>query len=51
MSDPRFTQPWHGVPREQISWSPAIEPEHVPMLGDSPSDAPVTGTGQEIALT
>lgn len=27
MSDPRFTQPWHGVPREQISWYPTIEPE------------------------
>jgi len=27
MSDPRFTQPWHGVPREQIDWSPTIEPE------------------------
>ena len=27
MSDPRFTQPWHGVPREQISWAPTIEPE------------------------
>jgi len=27
MSDPRFTQPWHGVPREAISWYPTIEPE------------------------
>jgi CDP-4-dehydro-6-deoxyglucose reductase len=27
MSDPRFTQPWHGVPRDQISWFPTIEPE------------------------
>lgn len=27
MADPRFTQPWHGVPREAISWFPTIEPE------------------------
>ena len=27
MADPRFTQPWHGVPREAISWYPTIEPE------------------------
>ena len=27
MSDPHFAQPWHGVPREQISWSPTIEAE------------------------
>ena len=27
LSDPRFTQPWHGVPREQIDWAPTIEPE------------------------
>ena len=24
MPDPKFTKPWHGVPREQIKWNPAI---------------------------
>lgn len=24
MSDPRFTQPWHGVPRQEINWHPVI---------------------------
>lgn len=27
MSDPRFTQPWHDVPRDEIRWFPTIEPE------------------------
>lgn len=27
MSDSRFVQPWHGMPRERIAWSPAIESE------------------------
>jgi len=27
MADPQFTQPWHGVPREKITWYPTIEPE------------------------
>ena len=27
MSGTRFTQPWHGVPREQIGWDSAVEPE------------------------
>jgi CDP-4-dehydro-6-deoxyglucose reductase len=25
MPDPRFTKPWHGVPREQIPWHPTID--------------------------
>lgn len=24
MPDPKFTKPWHGVPREAIHWNPAI---------------------------
>lgn len=24
MPDPKFTKPWHGVPREQISWNPTV---------------------------
>ncbi|TAK84612.1 MAG: 4Fe-4S dicluster domain-containing protein [Betaproteobacteria bacterium] len=24
MPDPRFTKPWHGVPREQIHWNPTV---------------------------
>jgi CDP-4-dehydro-6-deoxyglucose reductase len=27
MPDPKFTKPWHGVPREQIHWNPAIVQE------------------------
>ena len=25
MPDPKFTQPWHGVPRDQIDWHPIID--------------------------
>jgi CDP-4-dehydro-6-deoxyglucose reductase len=25
--DPKFTQPWHGVPRQEITWQPSIEPD------------------------
>lgn len=24
MPDPKFTKPWHGVPRDQIAWNPSI---------------------------
>lgn len=24
MSDPRFQQPWHGIPRGEIAWSPTV---------------------------
>ena len=24
MPDPRFTKPWHGVPREEIHWNPTV---------------------------
>jgi CDP-4-dehydro-6-deoxyglucose reductase len=24
MPDPKFTKPWHGVPREDIQWNPTI---------------------------
>jgi CDP-4-dehydro-6-deoxyglucose reductase, E3 len=24
MPDPRYTKPWHGVPREQILWNPSV---------------------------
>lgn len=24
MPDPKFTKPWHGVPREQIEWNPTV---------------------------
>jgi CDP-4-dehydro-6-deoxyglucose reductase len=24
MPDPKFTKPWHGVPREQIDWHPTV---------------------------
>lgn len=24
MPDPRYTKPWHGVPREQIHWNPSV---------------------------
>jgi CDP-4-dehydro-6-deoxyglucose reductase len=24
MPDPKFMKPWHGVPREQISWNPTV---------------------------
>jgi len=24
MPDPKFTKPWHGVPREQIQWNPTV---------------------------
>jgi CDP-4-dehydro-6-deoxyglucose reductase len=27
MPDPKFTKPWHGVPREQIDWHPAVNEE------------------------
>lgn len=27
MSDPRFTQPWHGIPREEINWHPIVNPD------------------------
>jgi len=25
MPDPRLTQPWHGVPREEIDWRPVVD--------------------------
>jgi CDP-4-dehydro-6-deoxyglucose reductase len=25
MPDPKFTKPWHGVPREAIDWHPAVD--------------------------
>jgi CDP-4-dehydro-6-deoxyglucose reductase len=25
MSDPKFTKPWHGIPREQIEWHPIVD--------------------------
>ena len=25
MPNPQFTKPWHGVPREQIEWHPAVD--------------------------
>ena len=25
-TDPRFTQPWHGVPRAEVDWHPTIDP-------------------------
>lgn len=25
MPDPRFTGPWHGVPREEIDWHPSVD--------------------------
>jgi hypothetical protein len=25
MSDPKFAEPWHGVPREQIDWHPRVD--------------------------
>ena len=27
MPDPKYTKPWHGVPREQIHWNPTIVEE------------------------
>ena len=27
MSDPRFTMPWHGIPRDQITWHPVVNTE------------------------
>ena len=24
MPDPKYTKPWHGVPREQINWNPTV---------------------------
>ncbi len=27
MPDPKFAKPWHGVPRDQISWNPAVDRE------------------------
>jgi len=27
MSSPQFTQPWHGIARDQITWHPVINPE------------------------
>jgi len=24
MPDPKFTRPWHGVPREEIEWHPTV---------------------------
>jgi len=27
MSSPQFTQPWHGIPRDQITLHPVINPE------------------------
>jgi len=25
MPDPKFTQPWHGVPRDEIDWRPVVD--------------------------
>ena len=25
MPDPKFTQPWHGVPRDEINWYPKLD--------------------------
>jgi len=25
MPDPRFTKPWHGIPREEIPWHPTVD--------------------------
>jgi len=25
MPDPKFTQPWHGVPRDEIDWHPTVD--------------------------
>ena len=25
MPDPKFTQPWHGVPRDEINWHPSVD--------------------------
>jgi CDP-4-dehydro-6-deoxyglucose reductase len=25
MPDPKFTQPWHGVPRDDIDWRPILD--------------------------
>jgi CDP-4-dehydro-6-deoxyglucose reductase len=27
MPDPKFSKPWHGVPREAITWNPTVNPE------------------------
>ncbi|MEX2549393.1 MAG: 4Fe-4S binding protein [Nitriliruptoraceae bacterium] len=27
MSDPRFTKPWHGIPRDTIAWRPTVDPD------------------------
>jgi CDP-4-dehydro-6-deoxyglucose reductase len=27
MPDPKYTKPWHGVPREQIVWNPRVDDE------------------------
>jgi CDP-4-dehydro-6-deoxyglucose reductase len=27
MPDPKFVQPWHGVPRDQIDWHPVVDEE------------------------
>ena len=27
MSDPRFTKPWHGIPRDTIDWHPTVDPD------------------------
>lgn len=27
MSSPQFTQPWHGIPRDQIRWHPVVNTE------------------------
>jgi len=25
MADPKLTQPWHGVPRDEIDWRPVVD--------------------------
>ena len=43
MPDPRFTQPWHGVPREQIDWHPTVHEDLCMGCGLC-----VTGCGRQV---
>jgi CDP-4-dehydro-6-deoxyglucose reductase len=41
MPDPKFVKPWHGIPREQIAWSPSVEADACTGCGSC-----VTGCGR-----